>query len=255
MIMSPSPVAVLIALLGAMLLSACQTFENPLNWNESPNAGDLVGSWRSADGEDVVKVSRTEFGELQFEAPATDGGKTPDTFIADLLASGPVHVLQVRMDTFRRGGNRPEGAGFLFLRVIQGAEHSLLVHGLDVDLLSRVAERELRGSEMQMRATTVAECVGEELRDALWAEFWDLLSEPLGTDLKAQVLSALDYETREHLQESLAELADTEIDPYPELAKIRTCIARHLPSETLGELLHRHADRVFSEEAEHYVRE
>lgn len=255
MIKSRIPLAVVVTLLGALLLSACQTFENPLNWNESPMAKDLVGSWRSADSEDVIKVSRTDIGDLQFEAPASDGGKTPDTFVADLLASGPIHVLQVRMDTYRKGGRRAEETGFLFLRVTQGAEHSLLVHGLDVDLLSRVAERELRRSEMQMLATTVAECVGEELSDALWAKFWNLLSEALDTDLKAQILSALDYETREDVQESLAELAGLEIDPYRELAKMRTCIARHLPSETLGELLRRHADRLFSGEAERYVRE
>ena len=256
MIKGHSPVAVSVALLGTLLLPACQTFENPLNWNESPMAGDLVGSWRTADDEDLIKVSRTDTGELQFEAPGSGDRDKPDTFIADLLASGPVHVLQVRMDTFREGGRRPEETGFLFLRVTQDAEHSLLVHGLDVDLLSRVAERELRRSEMQMQATTVAECVGDELSDALWAKFWNHLSEPLNADLKEQVLSALDYETREDLHESLlAELTHLEIDPYRELAKIRTCIARHLPSETLSELLRRHGDRVFSGEAERYVRE
>ncbi|MCY4060081.1 MAG: hypothetical protein OXG44_19015 [Gammaproteobacteria bacterium] len=240
---------------GTMLLSACQTFENPLNWSESPMAGDLVGSWRTADGKDRAKVSRNDIGELQFEAPSSRGGEMPDTWIADLLASGPIHVLQVRMATYSEGGRRPEGTGFLFLRVTQGAEDGLLVHPLDVDLFSRVAEEELRESKMQMQAKTVAECAGEKLGVALWAKFWNELSEPLAIDLQAQILSALDYKTLGDVAGPLAELAELEIDPYAELAKMRTCIARHLPSETLGDLLLRHADRVFTEEAERYVRE
>ena len=254
MMKSQRSFAGVITLLGALLLSACQTFENPLNWNESPMAGDLVGSWRPADSEDVIRVSRTDIGELQFEVPPSSGDKR-DTFIADLLASGPLHVLQVRMDTYREGGQQPDGTGFAFLQVTRHAEHGLLVHPLNVDLFSRVAEEELRAKEMQMQATTVAECVGGKVSGALWTKFWNDLSEPLGTDLKAQFLSALGDETREDLQESLAELAYTGIDPYRELAEMRRCIARHLPSATLGELLLRHADRVFSEKAQHYVRQ
>ncbi|MDE0192251.1 MAG: hypothetical protein OXQ90_12925 [Gammaproteobacteria bacterium] len=244
-----------IPLIGAMLLSACQTFENPLNWGESPMAGQLVGTWRAAEGEDRVRVSRTDNGPLRFEEASCDDSDPPDTFIADLLASGSVHVLQVRMDTFSEDGRRPEGTGFGFLRVTQGAEDSVLVQGIDVDLFSRVAEEELRESKMQMQAKTVAECAGEKLGVALWAKFWNELSEPLAIDLQAQILSALDYKTLGDVAGPLAELAELEIDPYAELAKMRTCIARHLPSETLGDLLLRHADRVFTEEAERYVRE
>lgn len=255
MMKSQRSFAGVITLLGALLLSACQTFENPLNWNESPMAGDLVGSWRSADGNDSIGVSRTDIGELQFEASSSGDGKKPDTFIADLLASGPLNVLQVRMDTYREGGQQPEGTGFVFLQVTRHAEHGLLVRTLDLDLFSRVAEQELHGRETQMQATTVAECVSGKVSGALWTKFWNRLSEPLGADLKAQILAALDDETREDLHESLAELAYTGIDPYRELAEMRRCIARHLPSATLGELLLRHADRVFSEEAQRYVRE
>ena len=256
MIRSQRLAAAFILLVVAMSLAACQTFENPLNWSESPLAGDLVGSWRTAEGKDRVRVSRTDIGELQFEAwPSSGGGKAPDTWAADLLASGPVHVLQVRMDTYSEGGRRPEGTGFLFLRVVQGAEGGLLVHPLDVVLFSRVAEEELRESEVQMQAKTVAECAGEKLGVALWAKFWNELSEPLATDMQAQILSALDYETLADVAGPLAELAELEVDPYGELAKMRTCIARHLPSGTLGDLLLRHAEHVFMEDAERYVRE
>lgn len=256
MIRSRRPVAVFILLLGAMLLSACQTFENPLNWSESPLAGDLMGTWRSVESEDhLIKVSRTAIGTLQFEVASSDGGDPPDTFIADLLASGSVHVLQVRMDTYSEGGRRPEGTGFAFLRVTRDAENSVLVQGLDVDLFSRAAEEELRGAEMQMPATTVAECVGENVSEALWAKFWNDLNEPLGNDLQARILSALDYETRRDVVRALAALAGLEVDPYRELAKMRSCIALHLPSDTLGKLLLRHADRVFLEDVERYVRE
>lgn len=247
--------AVVIALLGTLLLTACQTFENPLSWTESPMAADIVGTWRPADGDDIFEVSRTEVGELQFEAPVSGADEKPDTFVADLLASGPVHILQVRMDTYSEDGRRPEGTGFWFLRVTQGTDHGLLVHELDVGLFSRLAEQELRGRELQMQAATVAECVGGKVSGALWAKFWDHVSEFLGTDLQGQILSALDGETRKDVQKSLVELTDAEVDPYRELAEMRTCIARHLPSETLGELLRRHADLVFSEEAERYVRE
>ena len=257
MIRNHRPVTVFIPLLGALLLSACQTFENPLNWNESPMAADLVGTWRPVESEDhtLIKVSRTDIGALQFEASSSDSGETPDTFIAELLASGSVHVLQVRMATYSEGGRRPEGTGFGFLRVTQGAEDGVLVQGLDVDLFGRVAEEELRRSELKMQAKTVAECAGEKLGGALWAKFWNELSEPLSTNLQAQILSALDYETLGDVAGPLAELAELEIDPYRELAKMRTCIALHLPSESLGDLLLRHADRVFSEDAERYVRE
>ena len=187
-------IAAFIPLLGAMLLSACQTFENPLNWSVSPMAGQLVGSWRPAEDEDRLEVSRTDTGALRFEEASTDGDDPPDTFIADLLASGSVHVLQVRMDTYSEGGRRPEGTGFGFLRVTRDTENSVLVQGLDVDQFSHFAEQELRGAEMQMQATTVAECVGDKATQALWAKFWEDLNEPLGNDLQAQILSALDYE-------------------------------------------------------------
>ena len=78
---------------------------------------------------------------------------------------------------------------------------------------------------------------------------------PLGNDLRAQILSALDYETRRDVLRAFAEIPGLEVDPYRELAKMRTCIALHLPSETLGDLLLHHADRVFTEDAERYVRE
>ena len=144
MIRSRRLVAVFILLIGTMLLSACQTFENPLNWSESPMAGQLVGTWRAVEGEDRLKVSRTDIGALRFEEASSDGGDPPDTFIADLLASGSVHVLQVRMDTFSEDGRRPEGKGFGFLRVTQGAKNSVLVQGIDVGMFGRVAEEELR---------------------------------------------------------------------------------------------------------------
>lgn len=248
-------IAAFIPLLSAMLLSACQTFENPLNWNESPMAGQLLGTWREAEGEDRVKVSRTDNGALWFEEASSDDNDPPDTFFADLLASGSVHVLQVRVDTYSEDGRRPEGTGFAFLRVTRDTQNSVLVQGLDVDLFGRVAEEELRGAQRQMQATTVAECVGDKATDALWAKFWEDLNESLGTDLQAQILAALDYETRRHVVRALAEIAGLEVDPYRELAKMRTCIALHLPSGTLGDLLLHHADRVFSEDAERYVRE
>ena len=249
-----NPLIQSIPLIGAMLLSACQTFENPLNWGESPMAGQLVGTWREAEGEDRVKISRTENGALRLEEASSDDGNPPDTVIADLLASGSVHVLQVRMDTFSEDGRRPEGTGFGFLRVTQGAEDSVLVQGIDVDLFGRVAEEELRGAEMQMQAATVGECVGDKATQALWGRFWDDLNESLGNDLQAQILSALDHKTRSDVVKALAALAGLEVDPYRELTKMRTCIALHLPSESLGKLLLHHADRVFLD-VERYVRE
>lgn len=255
MIGSRRLLAEFILLIGAMLLSACQTFENPLNWSESPMAGQLVGTWRAAEGEDRIKVSRADNGALRFEEASSDDGDPPDTFIAHLLASGSLHVLQVRMDTFSEDGRPPEGTGFGFLRVTQGAENSVLVQGIDVDLFGRVAEEELRGAEMRMQVTTVAECVGDKATEALWAKFWNDLKEPMGNDLQAQILAALDHQTRRDVVKALAELTGREVDPYRDLTKMRTCIALHLPSEYLGELFLHHADRVFLEDAERYVRE
>ena len=45
------------------------------------------------------------------------------------------------------------------------------------------------------------------------------------------------------------------IDPYQELARLRTCVARFLSGESLGQLFSSHADRVFSGGVDLYVRQ
>ena len=98
--------------------------------------------------------------------------------------------------------------------------------------------------------------LGDDLTGSLWAMLWRSMSEQLEDDIQAKVLAALgNTSPPAELEAELAKLADIEVDPYEELNEMRTCIARQLPSEPLGELLRLYADLVFVGSVDRFVRD
>ena len=235
-------------------ITGCENFANQLDWERSSLADQLTGSWRVVEGEDkgsVAEVSHTDEGALRIRLRKANG-ESKATFVADLLATESVHVLQIRMKTYE--GKDATRTGFRFRRAAL-ADKELTVQRLDVHLLGKLAEEEFTGAGIQMKAEAVGGCLGNEVSGSLLGLFWGYLSEQLDDDLRAKVLATLADESVSEVEEELSRLADLEVDPYKELSEMRTCIARQLPSEPLGELFRRHADLVFVGKVDRYVRE
>lgn len=255
--MPPSRVTAPAAVLVTALLSGCENFENPLRWEESPLADDLVGSWNAVEGEDAgtsARVSRTDDGALRVELNKPDKNER-FSFIADLVASESVHVLQVRMDTYEPKSDYVTESGFRFLRLTLAGDERLRVQRLDGSRLGKVAENVYTGAGLELSLDTVAGCLGEKLTQSLWAKFWTYMSEQLEDDLEASVVAALGDEAASDVEKELAKIAQVKVDPYEELANMRTCIARHLPSESLEQLFLSHTDLVFSGGTDRYERD
>ena len=241
-------------------LSGCDNFENSLTWDESPAADSLLGSWRLVEGEKAgtrAEVTRGDGGSFDVRMFVRKDVVPSAAFTADLVAADSVNVLQIRMGTYKEGARALHGQvtrhGFRFRRAsIAGNE--LTLQRLDIGALGKLAEEAYAGTGIQLTAETVAGCVGEDLMGTLWGGLWSNMSEQLGEDLRAEVLTALG-ESASEVEEELAKLAELEVDPYAELAKMRTCIARHLPGEPLGELFRRFAEVVFVGPVDRYVRE
>lgn len=195
-------------------MSGCDTFDNPLRWEESSMADDLVGTWNGVEGKDAgmrARVWRADDKTLGFEVTSPENPRA--TFLGNVLEAGPVHVLQVRLDSYREideDGDSDPATGFYFMRIVALPENGVSVHDLDVDTMGRVADKELAASGLEFEGETFARCLRGSTR---------------------------------------------KVDPYRELARIRTCVAHRLPSESLEQLFLEHADRVFSGETRLLVRE
>ena len=61
-------------------LSGCDGFDNPLRWEESPIADDLIGTWKAVEGPDTgvrARVSRKDNEMLGFELTYPENTKGP----------------------------------------------------------------------------------------------------------------------------------------------------------------------------------
>ena len=235
-------------------ITGCENFENSLDWEASPLADQLTGSWRSVEGDDngtVAEVSRTDDGALRIQIRKANGDSKA-AFVADLLAAEPVHVLQIRMKTYE--GKDATRSGFRFRRATF-ADSEVTLQQPDVPLLGTLAEEAYSDAGIQMKAEIVGDCLGEDMILSLFGLLWGDFSEKLDDDLRAKVLTALSGDPPAEVEAELARLADLDVDPYEELSKMRTCIARHLPSEPLGELFRLYADLVFAGKIDRYVRD
>lgn len=261
----------------AVAVAGCGNFENPLIWDESPAANDLLGSWRGIEGDEagsVVVVSRAREKGLRFHITYPDG--TPATvkegkykhraeFRADLLGLGSLTVLQIEASTYEEYDDDEKslgsaGSGYLFRRLKPSPDGSLTVRRLDRPVLGQVAESEFAGSGLHMDIDKVHGCLGADLRTFALSRAWKAFTEKLDADLKVEVVAALgETDSTDDLVRELGNLVDRfdqlDIDPYQELARLRTCVVRHLPSESLGQVFSSHADRVFAGGLDRYVRQ
>ncbi|MCY3822061.1 MAG: hypothetical protein OXH52_22355 [Gammaproteobacteria bacterium] len=227
-------------------MSGCDTFDNPLRWEQSPIADDLIGTWKEAEGNAGLqaKVSRTDDKTLGFEVTSPEERRT--TFLGNVINAGSVHVLQVRMDSYKEFDNDGESSadpatGFYFLRIAPSPPNRVKVHDLDVDTMGRVAERELAASDLTIAEEAYARCLRDSIRDRIWK--------------KALLAGLLSEQEAEAIQRQSAKSPEAGIDPYPDMARLRTCVAHRLPSESLEQLFLEHADEVFSGETSVFVRE
>ena len=242
--------------------SGCNNFESPLTWDESPAADGLLGSWRGVEGDDAdtrAEITRSDGGSFRVRMFKGEGDRHTAEFVADLVASEAVQVLQIRMSTYVKGGNGLHGEvsrhGFRFRRATL-TDTDLTLQRLDGRMLGKLAEEAYSDASIRLKADTVVGCLGDDLTGSLWGLLWRSMSEQLDDDLQAKVLAALgNTSSSAELEEELAKLADLEVDPYEELNEMRTCIARQLPSEPLGELLRLYADLVFVGSVDRFVRD
>ncbi|MDE0242146.1 MAG: hypothetical protein OXQ84_18460 [bacterium] len=227
-------------------MSGCDTFDNPLHWEETPMADGLVGTWKEIEGRNAglhARVWRADDKTLGFEVTSPDNPRT--TFLANVLTAGAVHVLQVRLESYKEfdeDGESPEdpATGFFFVRIAP-SEHGVNIHDLDVDTMGRVAERELAASDVTIPEEAYARCLRDSIRDRIWK--------------KALLAGLLSEQEAEAIQRVSARSPEARIDPYPDMARLRTCVAHRLPSESLEQLFLEHADEVFSGETSVFVRE
>lgn len=229
-------------------MSGCDTFDNPLGWEESPIADDLVGEWRAVEGENaglLAKVWRSDDETLGFEV-ISPGEEERTTFLGNVLEAGSVHVLQVRMDSYRwfdEDGESPgdPATGFYFVRIDPSPENGVSVHELDPATIGRVAEKELAASKVKIPEETYARCLRDSVGNGIWK--------------RALLAGLLTRQEAEAIQRESARLPEARVDPYLELARLRTCVAHRLPGDSLEQLFLEHADRVFSGETSLLVRE
>ena len=210
-------------------VSGCDFFDNPLTWEESPIADDLVGTWKAVEGQDTgvhARVSRTDKETLGFELTHPENTastlesnrhKQRTTFLGNVLGSGSLHVLQVRMDSYDEFDKDGESlwnrtGGFLFFRIVPSPKNGVHVHRLNSERLGTVAEKELAASGLRIERNAFERCLNVSSQSS-------------------------------------------KVDPYEELSHIRDCVVLRLPSESLERLFLEHTDLVFSGGVDRYVRE
>ena len=243
------------AVVSVVAITGCGNFENSLDWEESALADQLTGSWRLVEGDDkasVAEVSRSDDGAFRIQLEEANG-KTKAVVVADLLAAESVHVLQVRMETYTGKDSNVTREGFRFRRATL-ADNVLTLQQADVGMLGKLAEEAYADAGVQMKAGTVAGCLGDDMTRSLPGLLWHEMIKGFDDDLRAKVLAALGNKPPTELEEELAKLADLVVDPYKELSQMRNCIARHLSGEQLGDLFRLHADLAFAGEVDRYVR-
>ena len=253
--------------------TGCANFENPLDWEESPRADRLIGSWRGVGGDDTgtrYRVARTADGALAFEAvfpprtPASSGKdayKHRATFHADLLGTGSVDVLQIDASSYEEfdvdgkslGG---AGSGYLFRRVKLTPKGDASVHRLNRTVLGQLAEAAFADSDFMFDVGEILGCLDDDVTMFAWRQAWAAIAENLDGDTKAKVIAALDgNDASEEFERQFERARNLKLDPYEELARLRTCLPRYLPGEALGQVLSSHADLAFAGGVDRYVRQ
>lgn len=245
-----TPLVALVAAVG------CNNFENPVRWDESPNEKQLVGVWETVDGtEDPFRASiKSDVKEpLSFELTYLKDTKSMfdsdisvhrATFLADLVSSSDVELLQIHMGSFAEfeaDGSEIEGTlgGYWFGHVTVDEETATLRY-LDVQAMAAAAESALDGSGHSMHATEFLNCLSTDLQfGSLWTFLKDKDLAALAKVLGEAEDSVPDTES------AIEEFETLVIDPYKELARIKKCIARKLPSEYLEQVFQSSADEVF----------
>lgn len=210
-------------------MSGCDSFDHPLRWEQSLIADDLVGAWKTAEGPGTrvrARVWRTDDTTLGFEITSPDK-KESATFLGNVLEAGSVHVLQVRLDSYKEfdeDGQSTEdpATGFYFWRIVPSPENGVNVHWLSPHAMGSVADKELAASGAKIGGDTFARCLRDDVRDSLRTKTW--------------------ADVREKLDDRL-------------LAEVQVCVAYRLPSESLEQLFLHHADVIFSGDVTRYVRE
>lgn len=262
----------------AAVLAGCNgSFDNPLPWRASPLTDELVGTWRLGEGDDtavVARVAQRPDGALSVELTYPDGAvgtfetrKTKEraTFLADLVAADSLHLLQIRLDTYEEFDEhgealRDSAKGYQFRRAILSPDSGLSIRELRGSVLGRLAEAELADAGVEIDITTAGQCVSGDFEAGLLLEWvrglWQEVDGKLSDGAKAELVTALagKGETIADFERALAELDEKKTDPYKELAGMRTCLARRLPGDALGQLFLMHSEAIFSGEVDRYVR-
>ena len=216
---------------------------------------------RTTDGSLVFKFTYPEDTKPMVKP---DKRKRSATFSADVLGAESVHVLQLEMDRYvvnmscRNGGSSSSSyEGYLFRRVSLGPDNGFRIHRLNLDVLGKVAEEDYAGSEFKIDVEAFTHCLSEDVVASFGMQAWGNIRSLLGEDALGDIQDALemDQEERSEIEQEAAELAKLKVDPYAELAHIRNCVARRLPSEALEQVFLQHTDRVFSGGTDGYVPE
>ena len=263
-----------LTLLFMAALSGCDNFDNPLRWDASPIADDLIGTWKAVEGPDAgvrARVSRMDDGGLGFELTFPENTKSTvrsnrdkhrATFLGDVLASGSMHILQVRLESYDEFDNDGESlwdsaSGYVFQRISPAPDNGLHLQRLNLDAMGKVAEEEIADSGFKIEVNAFAGCLSEDIGDSLWIEIWSDMREKLGDELRIKVQDALELGQQEvaDIERESARFAELKVDPYAELANIRNCVALRLPSESLERIFLLHTDLVFSGGIDRYIHE
>ena len=213
-----------IAIAAAAIAGCAFTFDHALDWPPSDRTEALLGTWRLVDAEEDVQVEvrRAHAGALAFRL--LEDGREDATFLADLLALDSLQMLQVRMETLRRGedGNerRRRERGRMFFRLAFGPGELVFAAALSDDALAQAAKGKTFRRE------------GEEGGD--------------GVVVAAEILRGC------------VDQGTAPINPFRELDKAKACVLRRLPGDVLGGLFSAHADAAFplqGEDVSAWVRE
>ena len=265
-----------VVLLAGALAGCGGGFDHPLPWEASPRTDELVGHWQGVEGKDsgvVALVSKHEDGALHIELTFPEGSqgsvetrktKHRATVLADLLAADSVHILQIRRDSYEEfdadGKALSDSArGYGFRRAALSPETGLSLQRLG-GALGSVAEEEFAGAEIEMDITVAANCVGDKLEQGVVLDFFQdylpQLDSRLSESAMAELVAALtdDETTIADFERQLAKFAAESVDPYEELARMRSCIAARLPGDLVGHVFLKHTDLVFSGDVDRYVR-
>lgn len=243
------------------LATGCQSFENPITWDESIKSSELLGVWKSVEGAEdplTVNVSSGMDGldiEMFYLNERTNEEERA-IFTGHLLASKELHVLQVDMATYQERtadgktkNNNEEG--YIFARVeLDGNE--LLVRDVSFDKFGKAAEELIQDNNIQMDVREVSNCLESELKiDVAVMSLPDLLNE---NDWD-HIVSMLKVEIEDHEKfKAVIDGKHEKVDPFRQVNSLRTCVAKKLSSEMLEQVMESNADSVFVGETYELVR-